>query len=179
MVSARSHVGVFRSGYQPIPTSRGTKRTPPRQDCPSSSTSSSDSNHCYYVIKKGETIALSHSAVNWDEKIWKNPLHFDTQRDKSLYQNDYNFTTFSHGIHRCPGQSYALTMMVCTVIQLLAGVTMGSAGDDRQSIDDEKQEWSIHLESIGSLPSVSFERATLAQREGPVPITLRPKKQTT
>ena len=56
---------------------------------------------------------------------------------------------------------------------------MGSAGDDRQSIDDEKQEWSIHLESIGSLPSVSFERATLAQREGPVPITLRPKKQTT
>ena len=115
--------------------------------------------------------------MNCDPTIWgDHPLEFDTRRDPALYDNDYAFTTFSHGVHRCPGQSYALAMMVCTLVQLLTGIRSGNVdGESISSSDTSESSPSTSSSSgqfnlIKDLPRVSFERATLAQRYGPVPV---------
>jgi cytochrome P450 len=114
-----------------------------------------------FTIRKGETIALSHISANLDERVWgKNASDFDTSRfqkdnNKDLYQDEYAFTTFSHGIHKCPGQSLALALMQCTLSVLLA-------------------KYNVKLETTDP-QQVSFERATLAQREGPCAVLLTPK----
>lgn len=118
--------------------------------------------------------------MNCDPTTWGDrPLEFDTQRDPALYDNDYAFTTFSHGVHRCPGQSYALAMMVCTLVQLLTGICIGNVDGEYIETSDTSElspstssssgKFNLQL-GIKDLPRVSFERATLAQRDGPVPI---------
>ena len=136
----------------------------------------------YYKIEKGQTIGLSHSSMNCDPATWGDrPLEFDTRRDPSLYDNDYAFTTFSHGVHRCPGQAFGVTMVVCTLIQLLTGGDCGHGGNDGDSIggDDAtgnaSQAFNVVLD-MKKVPPVSFERATLAQRAGPVPVVFEKKK---
>jgi hypothetical protein len=115
---------------------------------------------CPYVVRQGQTIGLSHITANLDETIWNQPHQFETGRDDALYEDEFSFTTFSQGIHRCPGQSYALAMMVCTLIQLLTAY-------------DVKL---LHTGEKDLLPAVSFERATLAQRAGPVSVLLNTPK---
>jgi sterol 14-demethylase len=108
-----------------------------------------------YVVKMGETIGLSHIAQSLDESAWKNATQFDTTlHEDALYQDPYKFTTFSHGIHKCPGQLLATSNMIITLAVLMA-----------------KYDVTVSI----NLPPVSFERATLAQREGPVPVSMELK----
>ena len=67
--------------------------------------------------------------------------------------DDLTFTTFSQGLHRCPGERLAVPLMQC-VLGLLHG------GAYETTLD-------------GPPPPVDFERATLAQRAGPVPVRVR------
>ena len=138
-------------------------------------------NETKYTIRKGETLALSHIGISLDDAIWsrtrnhsngdnsndedsnerknrqndKSASDFDTSRPIEWYQDDYQFSVFSQGIHKCPGQRLAVTMMQLALATLLADYTI--------SWDQTK------------IPSVSFERATLAQRHGPVAVTIKPK----
>jgi cytochrome P450 len=108
-----------------------------------------------YVVKRGETISLSHIAQSLDQSAWKNATQFDTTlHEDALYQDPYKFTTFSHGIHKCPGQVLAISDMMITLTVLMAKYDV----------------------TVSSLPPVSFERATLAQREGPAPASIQLKK---
>jgi len=99
------------------------------------------------LIPKGTTIACAHITSSLDSKFWKNPHTLDLNRSIELYQNEYIFTTFSHGIHKCPGQNIALVMMKLVTSILLVNYDV---------ILPEK------------VPSVSFQRNTLAQRAYPV-----------
>jgi sterol 14-demethylase len=106
-----------------------------------------------YTIPKGASVALAHIASSLNDKLWTHPETLDTtRRDYALYQDEYKFTSFSHGVHKCPGQRLALVLVQCTVAILL-------------------QYYDIELPN--KLPPLSFERATLAQREGPVHVTIR------
>jgi cytochrome P450 len=106
-----------------------------------------------YKIPKGASVALSHICPNLQQ--WSDPQTFDMNRPLEEYQDEYRFTTFSHGIHKCPGQQLALVMLKCTVAILLT-------------------KYEINLPTIP--PPLCFERATLAQREGPVMVTIRRKE---
>jgi cytochrome P450 len=69
--------------------------------------------------------------------------------------DQYTHTTFSHGIHRCPGEGLALLIIQCTLVELLAG--------------------SWHCSLQAPVPALSWERATLAQRGAPVTLRVRPR----
>ena len=104
------------------------------------------------VIMEGSTVALAHLSSSLDSKIWKEPRKFimdpkSDARSKELYENEYTFSVFSHGVHKCPGQKLALIMLQCTVALLL--------------------EW-YEIDLVEPLPPIDFERATLAQRGGSV-----------
>ena len=58
--------------------------------------------------------------------------------------------TFSEGTHKCPGERVAMILMQYFVALLL----------ERNAV------------VLGNMPKVSFEKATLAQRGGPVPVRL-------
>ncbi|CAJ1935269.1 unnamed protein product [Cylindrotheca closterium] len=108
------------------------------------------------VITKGSTVALTHLSSSLDAKIWKEPSRFildpkSKERSEELYKNEYTFSVFSHGVHKCPGQQLAVVMLECTVALLL----------------DEYE-----IEFVKPLPPIDFERATLAQRSGPVLFSL-------
>ena len=116
-----------------------------------------------FIIPKGSSVALAHITSSLDGAKWKDPDTLDLDimsgsRSKYLYDDDYAFTTFSHGVHKCPGQRLALVMLPCTFAILLAEYTIELPGD--------------------VAPSLCFERATLAQRAGPVDVTISEKKQT-
>jgi cytochrome P450 len=113
-----------------------------------------------FVIPKGATVALTHISSSLSDRFWKDPYNFilDTKskaRSQELYDNDYSFSVFSHGVHKCPGQKLALMMMQCTVAILL-------------------QDYQIDLPK--KIPPLDFERATLAQRAGPVYVTISKKE---
>ena len=110
-------------------------------------------------IAQGETISMAHHTMHMEPSIWgETPAKFSIDRPewqnmtKSQHDNigipidAYKLTTFSNGLHKCPGEKVALAIMEALVaIWLTKGV-----------------------EIVGELPPVSFERATLAQRAGPV-----------
>lgn len=122
-----------------------------------------NNNDSNLVIPNESTIALAHIPSSLDGKIWENPtsLNLDitsSSRSKELYGDDYVFTAFSHGTHKCPGQRMALTMMTCTVAILLI-------------------EWNIEfLDGVDAIPPLCFERATLAQRKGQVLVRMSERK---
>ena len=113
------------------------------------------------ILEPGECVALSHVTVNHNHKLWNNdpPSNINFHRKEwaendtiNSTLNDVNdkFTTFSHGIHKCPGSNIALIMSQCSFAILLShNITLSS-----------------------SLPKVSFDRATLAQRSGPIPVQI-------
>ena len=127
-----------------------------------------------YTIQAGETIAISHIASSLDTELWGSDVEsWDPWRDEwaVIHDNsvrraglasvlrsgvdDFKFTVFSHGIHRCPGERLALAVVQLTVAELM------------------KHEVAL----VGALPPLSFERATLAQRAGPVAATIRPRQE--
>ena len=70
-------------------------------------------------------------------------------RGDAALLDEYAYTTFSQGLHRCPGQALALRTIECVVARLLV---------QRAAL------------ATRPLPPVSFERATLAQRAAPVAV---------
>eukprot|EP00934_Nitzschia_sp_Nitz4_P006210 Nitzschia sp. Nitz4//scaffold120_size68122//3266//5905//NITZ4_006035-RA/size68122-processed-gene-0.44-mRNA-1//-1//CDS//3329534251//6200//frame0 len=107
-----------------------------------------------YTIPKGSSINLAHVSTHLDSDHWPNPEAFDLTRPDSAYEDDYKFTTFSQGTHKCPGQNTALVMIQCATALLL-------------------EEYEVDLPS--DIPPIDFERATLAQRAAPVLVSIRPK----
>ena len=112
-----------------------------------------------FTIPKDSTVALAHITTSLNGDIWKEPhtLNLDVTADKrssDMYNNEYSFTVFSHGIHKCPGQRNALTTLQCTLALLLT-------------------EYEVLLPQ--DIPSLCFERATLAQRSGPVYVEISMK----
>ena len=118
-------------------------------------------NNTGQVITKGSTVALTHLSSSLDAKIWNEPSRFilypkSKKRSEELYKNEYTFSVFSHGVHKCPGQQLAVIMLQCTVALLL-------------------EEYEIKL--VKPLPQIDFERATLAQRGGPVLFSVSKRKK--
>lgn len=106
-----------------------------------------------FRVPCGRYIGLNHTLPNHSEAAWPDPKAFAPERwlqERAF--DDYEFTTFSHGLHACPGRGYALRLMELTLAELL------------RHID-------VKLE--GPMPPISYARATLAQRAGPVRITYR------
>ena len=109
-------------------------------------------------ICPGEVIAVSHIAPNLNTSMWgEDAAKYNPNRNEwtnfDEYPSDYKFSTFSQGIHRCPGQKVALHMMQINLAILT----------DAYSI-----------EFVGKVPDISFERATLAQRDGNVCVRIGP-----
>jgi cytochrome P450 len=109
-------------------------------------------------ICQGETISLAHHTMHMETSIWgEAPTKFSLDRpewkETANQKNDIGIpvdhcklTTFSNGVHKCPGEKVALTLMEMLLALWLTKDT----------------------QLVGTLPPISFERATLAQREGPV-----------
>ena len=107
------------------------------------------------VVKKGETVALSHIAFSRDEALWgPNAAKFSTAReayagpvafDARGTADDIAYSAFSQGTHKCPGERVALVIVQTTLALLVA-----------RGVRPVK------------VPPLCFERATLAQRAAPV-----------
>ena len=107
------------------------------------------------VVKKGETVALSHIAFSRDEALWgPDAAEFNTAReayagpvafDSRGTADDIAYSAFSQGTHKCPGERVALVIVQTTLALLVA-----------RGVRPVK------------VPPLCFERATLAQRSGPV-----------
>lgn len=121
-----------------------------------------------YRLRAGETIAVTHVAPNVHAGLWGadaaeyNPLRAQWRAppadarlafaDTGAAVDEYSFTTFSHGVHKCPGERFALTAMECMLALLVAGPE--------------------RVEPVPPVPPLCFERATLAQRAGPARVRL-------
>ena len=123
-----------------------------------------------FWVGPGDTIALTHIAVHRSSRLWGGdcsskasgsacapaPDAFAPNRSQwDANPDQYTHTTFSHGIHRCPGEGLALLIIQCTLVELLAG--------------------SWHCSVEAPVPALSWERATLAQRSSPVTMRVRPR----
>jgi len=140
--------------------------------------------HGNFLLKEGDTIAISHIVPNLDVNVWgddasvynlnrkewmlqqqqqpqqqreeskKNVAGGGDKDNAAAVVDEYKFTTFSQGIHKCPGQRIA-EVSICSMMAILVG------NDAR--ISHEKKE---------NIPKISFERATLAQRDGLVKVNV-------
>jgi len=107
------------------------------------------------IVKKGETVALSHIAFSRDEALWgPDAASFNTAReayagpvafDSRGAADDIAYSAFSQGTHKCPGERVALVIVQTTLALLVA-----------RGVRPAK------------VPPLCFERATLAQRAAPV-----------
>ena len=116
------------------------------------------------TIPRVQTIVLSRIVLNFDKNVWsrKNTLHYYHNRLEwskpaskgispqlsSGLPDEYTFTTFSHGMHKCPGEKIALVIMQLSLAILL--------GDN------------LLIIKLIKVPNILFEQATLAQREDAV-----------
>jgi cytochrome P450 len=110
-----------------------------------------------YRFPKGASIGLTHITLSLQPGLWgDNATRLDLKAHPlDKYQDEYQFSTFSNGLHRCPGQQLAVVILQLTVALLLV-------------------EYDVSLPS--RMPHLSFERATLAQREGPVRVQVIKRK---
>lgn len=118
-----------------------------------------------YTIPCGSYISESHFVPNClrmpDLMLPKFELNYEEVLKSSTAADvasgstdDYEFTTFSHGVHKCVGQHLAIMMDKLYIGALLS----------KYKLFVQKQ-----------LPEVSFERATLAQRAGKCEVCLTPR----
>ena len=115
------------------------------------------------TIPQGATIAIAHNSTHTDTSVWgADASEFRLERPEWVQNGDlaspvdaYKLTTFSQGVHKCPGEKFSLAVMEMMLCILL-----------------------VRDSQLLQIPKLSFERATLAQRQGRVPVTLRSKVQT-
>ena len=107
-----------------------------------------------YLLRKGDYVGLTHLVPNLDANNWGHDSDSIRLFRKPFddYNDEYKFTTFSHGVHKCPGQTLAVYLMQAIVSIM--------THDYRVSIPD-------------TIPDLSFEKATLAQRKAPIYVTVR------
>ena len=104
-----------------------------------------------YSLKQGDYVGISHIVPHRDPAVYAAPDAFNPRRflgsgGEKLLADDYKYTTFSHGVHRCPGRKLADLQIRLTLGVLLAR---------------------LDVALLGVPGAVDFERATLAQRAGP------------
>lgn len=111
--------------------------------------------HC--KVAKGDTIAVTHIVPNTDPNVWgPDALKFNPDRWENVRPSVGNsLATFSQGLHMCPGRHHALAMVHAAVAVFLHEFDRG------------------RLQLAAPVPPLCFERATLAQRAGPVKVTLK------
>ena len=110
------------------------------------------------TIPQGATIAIAHNSTHTDTSVWgADASEFRLERPEWVRNGDlaspvdaYKLTTFSQGVHKCPGEKLSLAVMEMMLCILL-----------------------VRDSQLLHVPELSFERATLAQRQGRVPVTLR------
>jgi cytochrome P450 len=109
-----------------------------------------------YIFPVGASIGLTHITLSLQPALWgETAARLDLNAHAlEKYQDEYQFSTFSNGLHRCPGQQLAVVILQLTVALLLV-------------------EYEVVLPP--HLPPLSFERPTLAQREGPVHVQVLKK----
>lgn len=109
-----------------------------------------------YWVPKGSFVAASHNVPHHDSKVFPRPTVFDPARfavgGSAVGANEYALTTFSHGLHRCPGRRMANALMRDLLVCIL-------------------HEYDIEAET--PIPPLDFERATLGQRRSLAPVVFR------
>lgn len=106
-----------------------------------------------YCFRSGDTVCLAHQINNTDPQYWgQDAFSYRPERWKERKDGEESpaYLTFSLGVHRCPGERLAMAMIEIMVALFL-----------------EKQ-----VQLVGPPPELCFERATLAQRKGPVCVTV-------
>eukprot|EP00434_Breviolum_minutum_P015088 symbB.v1.2.013303.t1/scaffold937.1/size150259/9 len=111
-----------------------------------------------YVVPHGQYVVVSHLLPNLDPSDFPSPDSFQPDRFAENSFDDFSFTTFSQGLHRCPGRFYALDLMKLVVCELLATFQLSLPRPDLLGLLD-------------------FTRATLAQRAGKCEVEIRPRLQ--
>ena len=105
-----------------------------------------------YTIARGETVAMSLILPNTNAQEWSDRPHdFDPTRFLDKTRKTPPLLTFSQGTHHCPGERLAVVLMHALVTHL----------------------WKRQIKLRGTLPPLSWERATVAQRQGPVTISVQ------
>ena len=114
------------------------------------SSGGSGGSSCTYHLPQGSYIAASHILPHLDARNYEDPILFHPARFLGTKQGStydaYTFTTFSHGLHHCPGRRFAMLLMRLVVATLVT----------RFQLSTEQRQ----------IPRMSFARATLGQREG-------------
>lgn len=106
-----------------------------------------------YRFRKGDTVCLAHQINNTDPQHWGHDAGSyrpERWKEGNEEKDSRPYLTFSSGVHKCPGERLAMAMIEVMVALFL----------DKQA----------QLE--GPPPELCFERATLAQRKGPVCVTV-------
>lgn len=115
-----------------------------------------DGKETLYHIPNDSSVGFAHITSSLDTSVWgKDAGVFDSdlsRHSEESYTDDYKFTTFSHGVHKCPGREFAMIHLQTTVALLLV-------------------EYNVELPE--KIPSLDFERATLAQRESAVMVSIK------
>ena len=113
-----------------------------------------------YKLCQNQVVAVSHIVPSLDQQMWgKDADKYKPSREEwtkvEAKPDEYKFSTFSQGHHRCPGQGIALQIMELTLSILLVHYDV--------TLEQNKE----------AVPDVCFERATIAQRKGKVPVCIR------
>ena len=151
-------LGAVRTAREEVSLCKCPMKVGPKNKCDESAGSEREIRIC-----PGEVIAVSHIAPSLNTTLWgDNASNYDPNRkewtDQDVYPSEYKFSAFSQGLHRCPGQKAALNIMQINLAIL----------SDLYSI-----------EFVGEVPDISFERATLAQRDGNVCVRIAPTSTNT
>ena len=113
-----------------------------------------------YAVPRGAFVTASHVVPHLLDAAFPSASEYRADRfidGDGVFMghclNPFTLTTFSHGTHACPGQRYALHMMRAALWTLLT-------------------DYDVSVLPQQPLPPISFERATLAQRQGPCHVKL-------
>ncbi len=155
---------------------------------------SEDSSQVTYHLPFGAYVAVSHITphlqASWDCSISapnSSPRNitasqfyperflssFVTENQSPYPSDDYIFTTFSHGVHKCPGNRIAYIIMRLLLEGLLRDYDVLPCGNEASCVNHGNHDASEKSVCLYNIPDVSFERATLAQRRSPVYLTLK------
>lgn len=118
-----------------------------------------------YTVPYGMYVGASHIIPHKNkiyESYWNKTHEKETNYDVNLSvfdpdrpdliekcRDDLFFTTFSHGVHKCPGSHIAILLIKTYISALLLNFDIN-----------------INENSRTEIPRLNFERATLAQRKG-------------
>lgn len=138
--------------------------------------SAADATAPSFIVPANSFIGVSHILPHLDEEVFPASADFRPERFLALSAlptevpattgnvagtsstvTNYQFTAFSHGVHVCPGQRYALIL-----VKLLVALCLEPKGPLKGADS-----------VVGQIPPMDFTRATLAQRSRLVKVRCR------